>query len=47
MQTATYGCARQKTRGGSRNLMVISSMRFRVDFRPEKASGKHHKNTEG
>jgi hypothetical protein len=31
----TYGFARQKTRGGSMNLILISWMRFLVDFRPQ------------
>ena len=30
--TETYGFARQKTRGGSLNLILISWMRFWVDF---------------
>jgi hypothetical protein len=47
IQTETYGFARQKTRGGSRNLILISDMSFLVDFRPEKASGRGHKNNEG
>jgi len=45
--TETYGFARQKTRGGSRNLILISDMSFLVDFRPDKASVKSHKNNEG
>jgi len=32
IQTETYGFARQKTRGGSRNLILISDMSFLVDF---------------
>jgi hypothetical protein len=28
----TYGFARRKTRGGSMNLILISWMRFLVDF---------------
>jgi hypothetical protein len=47
IQTETYGFARQKTRGGSRNPILISDMSFLVDFRPEKASGRGHKNNEG
>jgi hypothetical protein len=31
----TYGFARQKTRGGSMNLILISWMSFLVDFRPQ------------
>ena len=47
IQTETYGFARQRTRGGSGNLILISDMSFLVDFRPEKASGRGHKNSEG
>ena len=43
----TYGFARQKTRSGSRNLILISDMSFLVDFRPKKTSGGGHKNNEG
>jgi hypothetical protein len=31
----TYGFARQKTRGGSMNLILISWMTFLVDFCPQ------------
>jgi hypothetical protein len=44
IQTETYGFVRQKTRGGSKNLILISDMSFRVDFRPEKTSGRDYKN---
>jgi hypothetical protein len=33
----TYGFVRQKTRGGSLNLILISRMSFLVDFRPQTA----------
>jgi hypothetical protein len=40
IQTETYGFARQKTRGGSMNLILISWMRFLVDFRHLSKQGK-------
>jgi hypothetical protein len=38
IQTESYGFARQKTRGWSTNLLLISCMSFLVDFRSEMAS---------
>jgi hypothetical protein len=39
--------AHQKTRGGSRNLILISDMSFLVNFRLKKPFGRSHKNNEG
>ena len=47
IQTETYGFTHQKTRGSSGNLILISDISFRVDFRPEKSSGRGYKNNEG
>jgi hypothetical protein len=46
IQTETYGFACQKTRGGSRNLLLISDMRFLVDLRTEKTFVRSRKNNE-
>ena len=47
IQTETYGFACQKTRCWSLNLILISCMSFRGDFRPERASERVTRITPG